>query len=105
MSAKSKGILLFIGVKQGSENNKNNIYAYFKRSIAREAHKWIRNVYGKELLVKDRENYSTLIPQITEEDKAYKDNMNDAIIDRLKYINIHEEKINMQKTCLEALKG
>ena len=47
VSAKSKRILSFTGIEQGSGRNKNHTCAYFKEYVAVEAREWIMNMRRK----------------------------------------------------------
>ena len=69
MSVKVKWILLFAGIEQGSGNNEQNSYVYFKVLIAAEARKWIRKKYGKELLAQGEEEYIISLPEISIEEQ------------------------------------
>ena len=55
---------------------------------------WIRNVYGKELLVDGKQNHKTLVKAINQEDEKYKIDIRDYIVNRIKEIQIDKEEDN-----------
>ena len=105
MAAKINGILLFVGIEQGSGRNQNNTYVYFKLSMTAEAKVWIRKSYGIIFKIKGKNEYKTSLSQITVEEETYCNELNDYIIDRLKVITIDETPKMKQKSYMEALKG
>lgn len=105
MGAKHKGIPLFAGVEQGLGKNAKCAYLHYKGPMATEAREWIRNTYGKQFKVEEKKNYVTSVPQITEEEKNYRNEINDSIINRLKHINIDENKEKQALSCKSVLIG
>ena len=64
---------------------------------------WIRNVYGKELLVDGKQDHKTLVKAINQEDEKYKIDIQDYIVDRIKEIQIDKEEDN--RSYSEVVRG
>ena len=56
MSIKSKGIPLFYSIEQGTGRNSNNVYIYFKGTMAVEGKDWIRKNYGTKFTIPKKKN-------------------------------------------------
>ena len=70
-----------------------------------EAKQQIRQNYGQEFLIIGKEEYVTSLPEISIEEQQYRNELNDSIITRLKYINIDKSKRQKQKSYAEAVNG
>ena len=81
---------LFLGVEQGSVNNRANTYVCFKPTMAAEAKNWIRENYGIKFIVPGKTECVSSLPELTAEEESKRNELNDCIVDRLKVITINE---------------
>ena len=56
--------------------------------MAVEAKDWIRKNYGTKFIIPKKEDYITLLPQITGEEEIYHQELNNYIITMMKVITI-----------------
>jgi len=88
--AKKNGVLLFKGVEQGSGINGNKVFVYFKQNMTKEAREWIRENYGKRLIVEGKTSYDTSLPKYNAEEEAVNNEIQDYILERLKEVKIEQ---------------
>ena len=105
MDIKSKGVLVFHGIEQGTGKNSGNMYVYFKGTMEVEAKAWLRQNYGTKFVIPKKQEYKTSLPKITREEESYHQDLNDYILNRMKVITISSTPETNQLSYLEALTG
>ena len=88
MSAKVNGMTVFNGVEQGSGQNCNRVYIYFKPNKILEAKEWVKKVYRKTFKVNGKKSYETSIRVLNKDEENYNHQVNNYIVDRIKAIQI-----------------